>query len=133
MAGSATGRRASVDAGGRGEAGPDQLEAGNRHVAVPNVLAIVNGDDGAGFLDLLSVLTGNAYCEGGEVWPMFLEYSEGRIRDVKYRVHLYLWFDKGKDAAPSKFFGETHAEHHTALCRYFDVDPATVARLPAGR
>jgi len=110
-----------------------QLDAVNPAVVVPNVLAIVNGDDGAGFPDLLSVLTGNAYCEGGEVWPMFREYSEGRIRELNYRVHLYLWFDAGKDGEPSKFFGETHAEHHAALCRYFSVDPAKLARLPTGQ
>ncbi len=55
----------------------DQLDSVNPAMEHPNVLAIVNGDDGAGFTDLIQVLTGNAYCEGGEVIPMFREYSEG--------------------------------------------------------
>ena len=71
-----------------------QFGAVNPDMDHPNVLAIVNGDDGAGMTDLISVVTGNAYCESGEVWPTFREYSEGRIRDEKLRVHLYLWFNE---------------------------------------
>jgi hypothetical protein len=61
--------------------GVGQLDAVNPSMDYPNVLAIVNGDDGAGVTDLIQVLTGNAYCESGEVIPMFREYSEGRIRE----------------------------------------------------
>jgi hypothetical protein len=68
-----------------------QFDAVNPAMDLPNVLAIVNGDDGAGITDLIAVLTGNAYCESGEVWPMFRECSQGRIREEKLRVHLYLW------------------------------------------
>ena len=96
----------------------------------PNVLAIVNGDDAAGITDLISVLTGNAYCESGEVWPMFREYSEGRIREEKLRVHLYLWFNEWKPGRPQMFFPEVHAIHHTALCRLFGLDPVAMKRLP---
>ena len=52
-----------------------QFDAVNPAMDRPNVLAIVNGDHGAAITDLISVLTGNAYCEGGEVIPMFREYS----------------------------------------------------------
>jgi hypothetical protein len=96
----------------------------------PNVLAIVNGDGGAGFMDLIQVLTGNAYCESGEVIPMFGEYSEGRIRKAKRRVHLYLWFNAWERGGPRMFFPEIHAAHHSALCHSFSVDPAAVKRLP---
>lgn len=57
-----------------------QLDAGNPAREHLSVLAIVNGDDEAGMTDLISSLTGNAYCESGALWPMFREYSEGRIR-----------------------------------------------------
>jgi hypothetical protein len=53
-----------------------------------------------GFTDLIQVLTGNAYCEGGDVIPMFREYSEGRIPEEKLRVHLYLWFNEWKPGRP---------------------------------
>jgi hypothetical protein len=47
-----------------------QLDAVNPAMDHPNLLAIVNGDKGAGFTDLIQVLTGNAYCESGHVIPM---------------------------------------------------------------
>ena len=109
-----------------------QLDAVNPAMEWPNVLAIVNSDDGAGFTDLIQVLTGNAYCESGEVIPMFREYSEGRIREAKLRVHLYLWFNEWKAGDPQKFFPEVHAPHHAALCAHFAVDPAEFKRLPGG-
>ena len=85
----------------------------------------------AGFTDLIQVLTGNAYCESGEVIPMFREYSEGRIREAKLRVHLYLWFNDWKAGDPQKFFPEVHPAHHAALCQHFSIDPAAIKRLPA--
>lgn len=108
-----------------------QFDAVNPVVDHPNVLAIVNGDDAAGFTDLIQVLTGNAYCESGEVIPMFRQYSEGRIREEKLRVHLYLWFNEWKPGEPQMFFPEVHAAHQSALCRYLSVDPAAMKRLSA--
>src|SRR5262249_32731915 len=67
-----------------------QFDAVNPAMEHPNVLAIVNGEKSAGFTDLIQVFTGNAYCVSGAVIPMFREYSEGRIREEKLRVHLYL-------------------------------------------
>ena len=37
------------------------FDAANPAMDLPNVLAIVNGDDGSGFTDLIQVLTGNGY------------------------------------------------------------------------
>jgi hypothetical protein len=112
----------------------DQLDAVNPLMAHPNVLAIVNGDDGAGITDLIQVFTGNAYCESGEVIPMFREYSEGRIPKTKLRVHLYLWFnDWQPDRGPWKFFPEVHPAHHAALCRHLSVNPEELGRPPASR
>jgi len=108
-----------------------QFDAVNPAMERPNVLAVVNGDDDAGITDLISVLTGNAYSESGKVWPMFREYSGGRIREEKLRVHLYLWFNEWKPGKPQMFFPEGHAAHHAALCQHFSVDPAAMKRLPA--
>ena len=107
-----------------------QFDAVNPAMTSPNVLAIVNGDTAAGFTDLIQVLTGNAYCESGKVIPMFREFSEGRIREEKLRVHLYLWFNNWKTGDAQKFFPEVDAVHHAALCRYFNVDSAAMMRLP---
>jgi len=108
-----------------------QLDAVNPAMDLPNVLAIVNGDDGAAFTHLIRVLTGNAYFESDEVISMFREYSEGRIREAKLRVHLYLWFNEWKAGEPQQFFPEVHPEHHAALCSHFGVNAARLKRLPA--
>jgi hypothetical protein len=105
-----------------------QCDAVNPAMDHPNVLAIVNGDDHAGITDLIQVVTGNAYCEGGEVIPMFRGYSEGRIREEKIRIHLYLWFDEG-ESEPKKFWMQSHAAHHSSLCRYLGIDPALIKRI----
>ncbi len=86
-------------------------------------------NDGAGITDLFRVWTGNAYCEGGEVIPMFREYSDGRIRETKLRVHLYLWFNEWQEREPWKFFPEVHAVHHATMCRSINVNPADLKRL----
>src|SRR5258708_38927219 len=53
-----------------------QFDAVNPAMERPNALAIVNGDRADGFTDLIQVLTGNAYCESGQVIPMFRAFSE---------------------------------------------------------
>lgn len=50
-----------------------QFDAVNPAMELPNVLAIVNGDSEADITDLDQIFTGNAYCNDGTVWPMFLE------------------------------------------------------------
>lgn len=104
-----------------------QFNAANAECRYPNVLAIVNNDLEAGLSDLLAVLTGDAYTESGPI-RLFGRYSDGRIREEKYRIHLYLWFDQGK-AGPFKIWPQSHAEHHAALCRHFGVDPTHIKQI----
>ena len=100
------------------------MNAGCEH---PNVLAIVNNEFEAGMHDLLSVLTGNAYTDSGPV-RMFGNFSDGRIRKEKYRIHLYLWFDAGKPE-PFKVWTRSHLGHHSALCGYLGIDPASIKQI----
>jgi len=106
-----------------------QFDAVNPAMDYPNVLAIVNGDRQAGFTDLIQVVTGNAYCESGEVIPMFREYSEGRIREAKLRVHLFLWLGEWTEGHPQKYFPDVHPDHHLSLCGYLGVSPTEIRRL----
>ena len=39
----------------------------------------------------MSVLTGNFHAEGGGVEPIYEEISEGRIREEKLTIDLYVW------------------------------------------
>lgn len=97
-----------------------QFAAVNLDEQVPNVLAIVNEDRMAGFPDLRSVLTGNFYVADGAPDPIFRNISEGRIREDRFRIHLYIWFDAGRDK-PHMVFSQSNPAHDVALCEYFNV------------
>jgi hypothetical protein len=97
-----------------------QFAAVNSDGQVPNVLAIVNEDRMAGFPDLRSVLTGNFYPANGPPDPIFRNISEGRIREERFRIHLYLWFDAGRNK-PHMVFSHSNSAHDAVLCHYFGV------------
>lgn len=91
-----------------------QFDAVNPDYALPNILGLVNHDKGCNFVDLLAVLTGNFY--GTEyALPIYSQFSEGRIKDEKSRIHAYIWLD---DFRPMRvLFTRTHSEHNTSLCK----------------
>ena len=49
-----------------------------------------------GFNDLIAVVTGNAYTEGGEVLPIYKQYSEGRTKHEIGKIDLFIWLDDFK-------------------------------------
>jgi len=105
-----------------------QFEAANGGREYPNVLAFVNHDLHAGVQDLVSVLTGNAYTDSGSILPWYRAYSEGRIRQEKERIHLYLWIDVD-EPEPRKFWMQSHEAHHLALCAYLGIDAAQIKQI----
>lgn len=105
-----------------------QFAAVNPDGHAPNVLAIVNEDQRAGLPDLHSVLTGNFYPADGAPDPIFRNISEGRIREDRFRIDLYLWFDADRDQ-PHMVFSQSNPVHDAALCRYFGVNPAQIKPL----
>jgi len=94
---------------------------------LPNVLAFVNKKGAAGVDYLEDVLTGQWFMENGEAYPFYVYYSEGRIRDEKAAIDLYLWFEGG-DNVKFRFTGvvKSHLEH---LCRLFGIEPSNVGRI----
>lgn len=100
-----------------------QFDAVNHDHESPNVLVFTNSDTHCGFPDLLAVLTGNFYAEGGAVEPIYRNVSEGRIREDKFTIDLYIWFNewKGPDQRGSFFFNST-SEHYSALCSLLGSD-----------
>ena len=96
-----------------------QFDSVNPNLEHPNVLALVNNDHMCGSLDLVGVLTGHLLLEGGGTAPIYSNYSQGRIRHERQRIHLYLWFDAFK--ADKLLFGDK--QHRDRLCTYFGVDP----------
>jgi hypothetical protein len=54
---------------------------------------LINHDAQCGFNDLLAVLTGNFYATDGTAHPIYRQYSQGRIKDEKNRIDLFIWLD----------------------------------------
>lgn len=71
-----------------------QFDAVNSDLKYPNVLIFVNHDDQCNFLDLVAINTGYFLAESGRKYPIYLQFSEGQIREEKYRIHLYIWIDE---------------------------------------
>lgn len=104
-----------------------QFDAVNEDLNYPNVLALVNHDEMCGVPDLYAVLTGNALTDDGGVISLFQNYSEGRIRDEKKRIHLFLWVD---DFKPKFFlFAETNEKHYHTLCSLFGINPDSIKQI----
>jgi hypothetical protein len=70
-----------------------QFDAVNPDLNYPNVLVLMNSDIMSDFEDLIAVLTGHPPGLTDDSYPSFYEYSEGRIREEKFRIHLYIWID----------------------------------------
>lgn len=104
-----------------------QFDAVNPKVETPNVLAFVNHDRSSGFLDLINVLTGNFIDENDQPHPIYKQFSEGRIKDEKARIHLFLWLD---DFKPERLlFSQTHSGFHKQLCGRFGVNPNDIKQI----
>lgn len=104
-----------------------QFDAVNGDLKFPNVLAFVNHDQKCGFSDLLAVVTGNFYTDDGSAYPIYGQFSEGRIKSEKAMIHLYIWADADKT---EKFlFTQSHKEHHIRLCKIFKVEPDSIKKI----
>jgi hypothetical protein len=99
-----------------------QFEAVNHDHQYPNVLVFTNSDRLCKFDDLVSTLTGNLYAEGGTVEPIYRSVSEGRIREEKSTIDLYVWFNEWRQGKKQSFFIEG-SPHYPALCALLGSDP----------
>lgn len=104
-----------------------QFDAVNPDLEQPNVLAFVNRNRMCGTLDLVEVVTGHRLLEGGETAPIGLRWSEGRIREEKWRIHLWLWFDCQK--GNGVFFNTVDRRHLERLAALLAIDPDSIADI----
>jgi hypothetical protein len=108
-----------------------QFTAVNSDRRYPNVLAFVNYEPICGIQDVAAVVTGNAYTDDGEVLPIYRQYSEGRMREDRLSIDLYLWLET--NGGHNFLFIEENVLHHQTLCRCFGKNPASIKRLPTLR
>lgn len=104
-----------------------QFDAVNEDLTYPNVLAFINHDKMCGVPDLYAVLTGNVLTNDSGSLAPFQYFSEGRIRDEKKRIHLFLWID---DFKPRFFlFAETSEKHYRTLSSLFGINPDLIKQI----
>lgn len=104
-----------------------QFNSVNNDLNYPNILAFVNHDNRCGFLDLVAVTTGQFLSEKGKNYSIYLPYSEGRIKDEKTRIHLYLWYDDY--LANQIYFNMYDKRHLKYLCDYFCIDQNNIKHI----
>jgi hypothetical protein len=103
-----------------------QFTAVNPNREYPNVLVFLNSDNQCDNRDLVAVMTGNFYIEGGGAERIYSAYSDGRIKEEKFAIDLYVWFDvsKGEDQKGFHYFIK-NGPHYAALCALLASDPST--------
>jgi hypothetical protein len=104
-----------------------QFDTVNKDQKFPNVLALVNHDHMCGFNDLLGILTGNFYANNGTVYPIYRQFSHGRIKDEKGKIHLFIWIDDHN--LDRLLFSQTDAAHHAKLCTLFGINQNEIKQI----
>jgi hypothetical protein len=108
-----------------------QFESVNPAHGLFNFLVLVNHDPNARPEDLDRVLTGYEDPMHGGFDQTCIQFSEGRIREEKKRIDLYVWVDFLKaDSVRVRrlFFG--NPETQTAVCELLELDPENVNMIP---
>lgn len=103
-----------------------QFDAVNPDRLLPNVLVFVNHDDNSHFSDLQETLTGMFHADDGTRYATMLNVSEGRIREMKSRIDLYVWIDGRTKRVCGKFFSDSNRQHHDTLYSVFGEKEAKI-------
>lgn len=105
-----------------------QFDAVNPDLKHPNVLIFVNNSgSNCDVGTLRNVLTGLFFADTGERFPIYTAYSEGRIKDEKLRVHLYVWLES--DGRAYKILPNLSNQQERSLCSWFGKNPLEIPRL----
>lgn len=105
------------------ETAVDQFDSVNYNLEFPNVLAFINHDLDCDHNDLIGVITGTIQSKDGSTIPVYRKFSEGRIFEKKFKVHLYLWFQDSEEEPRLMYFNESDKKKHEMLSRIFSKEP----------
>jgi hypothetical protein len=104
-----------------------QMDTVNQNHEVLNVLVMVNRDGQAKYRDLVSVVSGQWDPLAGIHDKTRGQFSEGRIRDEKCRIDLYVWLDAiGDDPPRLRGFLFGNFENRVRVCSLFGINAAEV-------
>lgn len=105
-----------------------QFNAVNPLHEEPNVLVLFNLDDNSDIEDLFSILTGNFYADDGSISPIYRQFSEGRVKESKKAIDLYIWVDVFRQIASYKFAFDTNSVFFERLCASLDKQASDITR-----
>jgi len=107
-----------------------QFETVNSDHRLLNFLFLVNHDTSAKPEDLDRVLTGYENPRMGLFDPTCVQYSEGRIREEKNQVDLYVWLGlKGGRILSREYRVLGNPSTQVRVCELLKIDPAKVKKL----
>lgn len=101
-----------------------QFDSVNPDHRLLNFLFLVNHDRGAKSEDLDRVLTGYENPRRGIFDSTCVQFSEGRIREEKYKIDLYVWFDGEIGSREYRFLG--NPKTHERVCDLLKIDLSQV-------
>ena len=107
-----------------------QFQSVNSDHRLLNFLLLVNHDTSAKPADLDRVLTGYEDPLHGGFDPTCLQFSEGRIREEKSKIDLYVWLDFLKPdhtRIRRYFFG--NPETRGSVCDLLGIDPSQIKNI----
>ncbi|MEI7843622.1 MAG: hypothetical protein WCI39_11400 [Gallionellaceae bacterium] len=104
-----------------------QFLAVNHDSLVPNVIVFVNHDSMCDEQDMISVLTGQFLANDGTLHRIYNRFSEGRIKNDKFLIHLFCWVEEGDFRMLT--FNQTQPDHCNVLCNLLSFDPAGINPL----
>jgi hypothetical protein len=108
-----------------------QFESVNSDHRLLNFLFLVNHDISAKPEDLDRVLTGYEDPLHGRFDPTCLQFSEGRIREEKRQIDLYVWMDFRKSdqiRLRRLFFG--NMDTRESVCDLLSIDSSLIKNIP---
>ena len=101
-----------------------QFESVNPDHSLLNFLFLVNYDTSANSEDLDRVLTGYENPRMALFEPTCVHFCGGRIREEKYKIDLYVWFDGGIDSRAYYFLGNPETQNR--VCDLLKIDLSRV-------
>jgi hypothetical protein len=107
-----------------------QFDSANPSHELFNFLVLVNHDPSAHPEDLDRVLTGREDPLHGVFDPTCLKFSQGRIREEKNKIDLYVWFDflKADSIRVRRLFFANPATQES-VCQLLGIDPENVNKI----
>jgi len=105
-----------------------QFESVNPDHRLLNFLFLINHDASARSEDLDRVLTGYENPRMGLLDPTCVQFSEGRIREEKYKIDLYVWSEGEIGSRAYRFLGNPKTQER--VCDLLKLDLSRVKKFP---